>query len=484
MMLRHRLHLLCLLAIVSAPTSASGAWQTVSSEPGKRVEIDRGSIRKDDGGKTLALGRVVLDKPIVDAKTAGNYRIVQALNRYDCQTRTYSTVKRGYYKAEGELLREEEVRVQIETPIRSGMIDDKLLREVCRPKPGPEAGAAASRTVDKVNEAASELRKANEALIQKEIKRANMQTPVTEKSVAVEKSTPASKPTAPVVSVVPTPVEEAAPHTPVTARRPPPAARKRSSPARTHARVNPPANPVTATRQSPEKPLVTSPAEIHWAYDGAAGPEQWGHLKADYATCATGRRQSPIDIRDGLPVDLEPIQFTYRPSPFRVIDNGHTIQVNVDGSRITLLGTSYELIEFHFHRPAEERVNGQTFDMVAHLVHRSEDGKLAVVAVLLEKGSEHPLIQTIWNHLPLEKNEYVTPPEAQIDIAQLLPADRRYYTYMGSLTTPPCTEGVLWLVLKQPQQLSPEQLAIFSRLYRHNVRPIQPMFSRLIKESR
>lgn len=479
---RRHMSLLCLLAIVVTP--ASGAWQTVSSEPGKRVEIDRGSIRKDEGGKTLALGRVVLDKPIIDAKTASNYRIVQALNRYDCQTRTYGTIKRSYYKAEGELLREEEVRAPIDSPVRSGMIDDKLLREVCRPKPGPEASVTANRTVDKVNEAAGELRKANEALIQKDIKRANMQTPAAEKSAATEKKAPKDKPAAEKPpSDEPASVETAAPHPPVSTHRPPPA-RKRPAPVRSHPQIHAAAHPPLATHQPAKKLPDTHHAEIHWSYDGTTGPEQWGHLKADYATCATGRRQSPIDIRDGLPVDLEPIQFTYRPSPFRVIDNGHTVQVNVDGSRISLLGTSYELIQFHFHHPAEERVNGKTFDMVAHLVHRSEDGRLAVVAVLLEKGSEHPLIQTVWNHLPLEKNEYVTPPEAQIDIAQLLPADHRYYTYMGSLTTPPCTEGVLWLVLKQPQQISPEQLAIFSRLYRHNVRPIQPVFSRLIKESR
>ncbi|MBP9805857.1 MAG: carbonic anhydrase family protein [Candidatus Accumulibacter sp.] len=225
-------------------------------------------------------------------------------------------------------------------------------------------------------------------------------------------------------------------------------------------------------------------AQIHWAYEGEGGPENWGTLKPEYATCAIGKRQSPIDIRDGLRVDLEAIQFNYGPSQFRVVDNGHTIQVEVGGSSISLLGKTYDLVQFHFHRPSEERVNGKSFDMVAHLVHRSDDGKLAVVAVLLEKGIEQPLIQTVWNNLPLEKNEYVTPPGLTIDLAQLLPADRTYYTYMGSLTTPPCSEGVLWLVLKQPQPISSEQLAIFARLYRHNARPLQANFGRMVKESR
>ncbi len=480
MYLSHRLITHCLLALAAISVPAQAAWQAISSEPGKRLELDRSTIRKDDSGKTLALGRVILDKPITDAKTASTYHIIQALNRYDCNARTYSTVKRSYYKAEGELLREEEVRVPIETPIRSGMIDDKLLREVCRPKSAPESVNSAGRTVDKVNEAAGELRKANEALLQKEIKRANIQTPTPEKSAATSKSSATAESTP----------AETTPHTPPAETHRPPPARKHPPAARKHVRTTLAAHPAPKVEQTAAAHLPVSKqgtghhTETHWTYEGATGPEHWGSLQAEYAACAAGHRQSPIDIRDGLPVDLEAIQFNYRPSQFRVIDNGHTVQVSVSGSRISLLGTDYELIQFHFHRPSEERVNGKTFDMVAHLVHKSEAGKLAVVAILLEKGSEHPLIQTIWNHLPLEKNEYVTPPDALIDVAQLLPVDRSYYTYMGSLTTPPCTEGVLWLVMKRPQQISPEQLAIFSRLYRHNVRPIQPNHSRLIKESR
>jgi carbonic anhydrase len=119
---------------------ASAAWQVISAEPGKRVEVDRSSIRKDENGKTVALGRIVLEKPIIDPKTSSSYRIVQALSRYDCTSRSYSTLKRSYFKEEGELLREEDVKVQVEMPVRSGMLDDKLLREVCRPKPAVRSG--------------------------------------------------------------------------------------------------------------------------------------------------------------------------------------------------------------------------------------------------------------------------------------------------------------------------------------------------------
>lgn len=221
----------------------------------------------------------------------------------------------------------------------------------------------------------------------------------------------------------------------------------------------------------------------HWSYNGDGGPADWARLKPEFATCATGQRQSPIDIRDGIRVDLEPITFDYRPAGFNVVDNGHTIQVNLGaGNVITVNQRRYELVQFHFHRPSEERVNGRQFDMVAHLVHKDPDGRLAVVAVLIERGGAHPVIQQVWNSLPLEKNEALTGP-APLNPALLLPEDRRYFTYMGSLTTPPCSEGVLWLVLKQPVSLSDQQLAVFARLYPMNARPLQSSAGRLIKES-
>ena len=225
-------------------------------------------------------------------------------------------------------------------------------------------------------------------------------------------------------------------------------------------------------------------AHIHWDYEGEGGPENWSKLDPKNTSCAIGQRQSPIDIRDGIKVDLEEIKFGYRPSNFRIIDNGHTVQVEVGENSISLTGKTYELVQFHFHRPSEEKVNGQRFDMVVHLVHKSDDGQLAVVAVLLERGNENPTIQTLWNNLPLEKNLAVQPPTTQIDLTTLLPPSRGYYTYMGSLTTPPCSEGVLWLVMKQPVQVSQDQINIFSRLYKNNARPIQPTAGRVIKEDR
>jgi len=222
---------------------------------------------------------------------------------------------------------------------------------------------------------------------------------------------------------------------------------------------------------------------VHWGYDGVGGPQAWGRLKPEFSQCAAGQRQSPIDIRDGIALDLEPVQFDYRPGGFAVIDNGHTVQVNVaPGNTIEVNGRRYALQQFHFHRPSEERVDGRQFEMDVHLVHKDADGRLAVVAVLLERGAAQPLLQTVWSHLPLEKHEEVAA-RAQIDPGQLLPADRRYYTYMGSLTTPPCSEGVLWLVMQQPVPVSAQQIDVFARLYPMNARPLQQAAGRLIKQS-
>jgi carbonic anhydrase len=255
----------------------------------------------------------------------------------------------------------------------------------------------------------------------------------------------------------------------------------------THATAEPVApTPAHApvVRKAAAKPAEKAPAhDAHWDYKGEVGPQAWGGLKPEFSTCSTGKRQSPIDIRDGITVDLEPVQFDYRASSFRIIDNGHTVQVNLaPGNFIQAQGRRWELVQFHFHRPSEERIDGRQFDMVAHLVHKDSDGKLAVVAVLLERGSIQPLVQTIWNNLPLEKGEEM-PARAVIDLNHLLPPDRRYYTYMGSLTTPPCSEGVLWMVMRQPVPLSQEQIDIFARLYPMNARPVQQASGRLIKQS-
>ncbi len=250
-------------------------------------------------------------------------------------------------------------------------------------------------------------------------------------------------------------------------------------------KVTAPTNAAPATsarRAAPPRPSGASGAS-QWAYEGAQGPAAWAHMAPENAACANGQRQSPIDITDGIKVELDAVQFDYQASGFRVVDNGHTVQVNVaPGNTIEVGGKHYELVQFDFHRPSEERIDGKPFDMVIHLLHKSASGQLAMVAVLLERGSAQPAVQAVWNNLPLEQGSEVAA-KGHIDLTGLLPSDRRYYTYMGSLTTPPCSEGVLWMVMKTPVHISPEQLNIFARLYPMNARPIQAQRGRRIKES-
>jgi carbonic anhydrase len=243
---------------------------------------------------------------------------------------------------------------------------------------------------------------------------------------------------------------------------------------------------VTATPTAPVAEPAAPAAPAHsseWSYEGENGPQAWAKLAPEYAKCGSGERQSPIDLRDGMKLDLEPIAFEYRPSGFKVIDNGHTIQANIGGwNAMRVMGRRFKLVQLHFHRPSEEMIDGRQFDMVAHLVHKDSEGRLAVVAVLIENGARQPAIQAVLNNLPLEKGEEM-PAATNLDLNQILPENRRYFTYMGSLTTPPCSEDVLWVVMKQPVQASADQLNLFARLYPMNARPVQSAAGRMIKES-
>jgi carbonic anhydrase len=234
------------------------------------------------------------------------------------------------------------------------------------------------------------------------------------------------------------------------------------------------------------QPQAHSPAHAHeWSYEGALGPTHWGSLKPEYATCGTGHEQSPIDITSTTVTTLDSIHFDYHAFPLHIVDNGHTVQVNAaPGSAITVGGHRYELRQFHFHHPSEEHVHGHGFDMVAHLVHADSAGHLAVVAVLLTSGAAQPLIQTLWDHLPHEQGHEDAVAGTMINAAQLLPADRGYYTFAGSLTTPPCTEHVTWFVLKHPMELSTAQVATFGHRYPNDARPTQPVNGRVVKETR
>jgi len=230
---------------------------------------------------------------------------------------------------------------------------------------------------------------------------------------------------------------------------------------------------------------ATFAAEVHWNYGkGHGGPPHWSELEPEFAACRLGKLQSPIDIRGAKKTELPPIAFAYAAGAPKVVNNGHTIQVDVPpGSSITVGGHAYELQQFHFHAPAEEAVSGKRAPLVAHFVHKDADGKLAVVAVHFDVGAESAALAPVFAKLPAKAGTEATLEGAPLDFAAALPASRGYYEFEGSLTTPPCSEGVRWLVLKAHATISKAQLAAFRELYPDNARPLQPVNGRAIHVS-
>lgn len=227
-------------------------------------------------------------------------------------------------------------------------------------------------------------------------------------------------------------------------------------------------------------------SETHWEYKGEHGPAHWSEIKADYATCGTGGLQSPIDIKGAKTAELPAIQFDYKDSPFKIVNNGHTIQVNfAEGSSITVDGKQYKLLQFHFHTPSEEAINGKRHDMVAHFVHKSDDGKLAVIGVLLDKSvTGSKAFATVMDRMPTEAGEERSYSNVTINPADFMPANKAYYSFAGSLTTPPCSEGVKWMVMKEQVKVPAKEVKAFQSIYKMNARPLQPSNNREIMQSK
>lgn len=497
-------------AAFAAKKPASSPWLTLADEANGRLELDRSRVGHGAKGEVQAWSRLSLNGEMPDASGLGRYTAIEALNSYDCSGKRYATLKRVYLR-KGAVLREERITAPRTIDTVADSLDALLLGTVCK----AQTFAHAKTIIEPAAGSADKPSKPGAMY-------ADMRTLVDSgkpQMVAVSDTTDSKTDSK-------SGAKDKSATTPATGEKPAGSAPKRfvELPKVDKSQLEDPNKPadgkegkgrglsasdrLTIEQQlaasGPRKPkpkkkkakpaakpenAETKPAqsehEVHWSYEGEGAPANWSKLSAANALCATGKRQSPIDIRDGIHVDLEPIKFDYQNAQFTVVDNGHTIQVNIgEGNTLTVMGRTYQLVQFHFHRPSEERINGRSYEMVAHFVHKDMEGRIAVVAVLFERGPlENPQIQTVWNNLPLEVGQTVSP-AAVLDLSKLLPTTRDYWTYMGSLTTPPCSEDVLWMVMKQPIQVSGDQIAIFSRLYKNNARPVQPSNGRLIKESR
>lgn len=225
--------------------------------------------------------------------------------------------------------------------------------------------------------------------------------------------------------------------------------------------------------------LAYASGPVEWSYEGDTGPDNWGNLSEDFAACSTGVEQSPVNVTAEASVNPADIVFNYQPSDLTVVNNGHTIQANYDeGSSIVVDGVPYKLLQFHFHERSEHTIAGEPGDMELHLVHQNDSSDLAVVGVMMNVGAENQALAPVWNNAPAEEGEPVAVEGATVNADEILPADRSYYRYDGSLTTPPCSEGVIWLVMTNPIEISQEQLGAFQQIHSGNFRPVQPLNER------
>ncbi|MGL5304367.1 MAG: carbonic anhydrase [Aeromonas sp.] len=223
-------------------------------------------------------------------------------------------------------------------------------------------------------------------------------------------------------------------------------------------------------------------AATHWGYEGKAGPAQWAKLTPEFGQCA-GSNQSPVDLNGLVEAELVPLVFNYQAGGNSVLNNGHTVQVSyAPGSTLEVDGSKFELKQFHFHAPSENLIKGKSYPLEGHLVHVNDKGEIAVVAVMFEAGKPNAALAKAWSALPAkegESHEIKTPIAAD----KLLPANRDYYRFNGSLTTPPCSEGVRWLVMKQPVEVSQAQIDAFKAVMHHpNNRPVQPLHGRVVMQ--
>jgi len=242
------------------------------------------------------------------------------------------------------------------------------------------------------------------------------------------------------------------------------------------------ASPVTSAAEGKKGHGEEKGHGVNWGYEGEAGPAHWGGLSTDYAVCGEGKRQSPVDVKGATGAELKELGIHYYVHhELPIVNNGHTVQVNTEAGQLSVDGEKYKLLQFHFHAPSEHTVDGKSHAMEMHLVHKNDKGALAVIGVFIDEGAHNKAYERIWAHLPAHAGDSERA-RAIFNPAELLPANTKSYTtYPGSLTTPPCSEIVTWLVLNEPVQMSAEQIDAFRKIVDNNNRPVQPLNDRTLR---
>ncbi len=238
--------------------------------------------------------------------------------------------------------------------------------------------------------------------------------------------------------------------------------------------------PTPVVEKVQKSEFKVSPVTRIWSYEGDTGPEHWGDIKPEFSLCRTGKSQSPVDLKFHKPKGGGEISFNYRPEPLKVMDNGYTIEVGTSGqSSAKLHGQNFSLTHIQFRTSSEHTLSGNSLPMEAQFFHKSDNGEIAVVAIILIVGKENQTIRDIFDNFPKQKGMVVEKPNTLFDPSRLLPDHMTHYMYTGSLTTPPCTEGVRWYVLNTPVEMSKAQILQFRQVYSKNNRPLQPLNNRI-----
>lgn len=405
--------LICQLvgAGMTGVSAAEISWQTVGQDRNRQVQLDRSSIRPSEDGSRIAWVRIVL--PGRDAESEG-FAAIKALNRFDCTSRSITTVKRVYVDEQQNVVREEAIAQPLPVFITRNSVDERLWREVCRPPSADELRRIAGQANSLV---------------------ATSVAPVAGDGPSAESSNPVA------------------------------------APAR--------ANRANSAGRSPAPVVRTGQG---WQFDGPRGPQAWGKLQRDWAVCSTGRRQSPIDLQANHDEALTPLQFDYKATTYRVVNTGRYLRVDVpEGMGVNVRGQRYALTRVQIHHPVYEQVDGLRAEAAFHLHHRAPSGQRLIVAILLQaQGGEHPVLQAILNSAQQPGRGSQDMTTETIDWSALVPFLPAYYLYEGSLVTPPCTEGVLWVVMRQPGIMSAAQQTLLQMLHPVAGRPVQPENGRKI----
>lgn len=400
--------------------SSADSWQTVGRDRNRLVQLDRSSVREAENNIRVGWSRIVL--PSVDALSEG-FATIKALNRFDCSNRSFITVKRVYLNEHHIVLREEEVAQALPVFFGRNTVDERMWREVCRPPSANDLRRIATRA-NQVAQLPQPAAMASSAAV----------APQERGRMAGGSATTSSQTATP---------------------------RTRSP--------------------SPAQPSADATRQPGWQFDGKQGPEAWGKLRPAWRLCASGKQQSPINLQGGEDQALARLSFEYWPSTFRVIDTTRFLQLEVaKGMGVSVNGQRYELTHVNIHHPVYEHVDGLRAEAALHLHHRAASGQRLIVAILLQaQGGDHPVLAAALDNLPAVRGgtEQV---EVALDLAAALPFLPAYYLYEGSLVTPPCSEGVLWVVMRQPGLMSPAQQALLEWLYPNAARPVQPDHGRKI----